>query len=111
MASKGCKVPFRPFAEPQTVRVIPEATGYLIDVNVLKEQEDIENRNLPRRYLVQGSIGIDNNVDSRSESLNNPTPSTLGWYEIGRDRELEQRIMESILGRVTNVEPPKHKRK
>ena len=91
-----------------TVRVVPEATGYLIDVNVLKEQEDIDNP----QFATASSPSQQQDVASDAVSgLAMPDQSTLGWYEIGRDRELEQRIMENILGRITNVEEPKHKRR
>ncbi len=91
-----------------TVRVVPEATGYLIDVNVLKEQEDIDNPQFATASNPSQQQDVSNDTVS---SLPLPVQSTLGWYEIGRDRELEQRIMENILGRITNVEEPKHKRR
>jgi hypothetical protein len=90
------------------VRVVPEATGYLIDVNVLKEQEDIDNP----QFATASNPSQQQDVASDAISgLAMPDQSTLGWYEIGRDRELEQRIMENILGRITDVEEPKHKRR
>jgi hypothetical protein len=90
------------------VRVVPEATGYLIDVNVLKEQEDIDSP----QFATASNPSLQQDVSSDVVSgLLVPTQSTLGWYEIGRDRELEQRIMENILGRITDVEEPKHKRR
>ncbi|MEM8736086.1 MAG: hypothetical protein AAGG44_17790, partial [Planctomycetota bacterium] len=42
----------------------------------------------------------------RNENQARQLPVTLGWLEIGRDRDLERRIMEGILGRITDVEPP-----
>lgn len=103
---------FQTVRRTATVRVIPEVTGYLIDVNVVKEQEDIDKPQFANAGISsQGSVGTDSNVDNQNDFQANPTPSTLGWYEIGRDRELEQRIMENILGRITNVEEPKHRRK
>ncbi len=103
---------FQTVRRTATVRVVPEATGYLIDVVVLKEQEDIDKAQFANAGISsQSSLGMDNNVDNRPNLQFNPTQSTLGWYEIGRDRQLEQRIMENILGRVTNVEEPKHKRR
>ena len=103
---------FQTVRRTATVRVVPEATGYLIDVIVIKEQEDIDRTQFANAGISsQTSLGMDNNVDNRPSTQFNPTQSTLGWYEIGRDRELEQRIMENILGRVSNVEEPKHKRR
>ncbi len=90
-----------------TVRVVPEVTGYMIEVVVLKEQEDIDQS----QFATAGATAQrhDGTVE-RNDTPTRQQPSPLGWYEIGRDRELEQRIMENILGRVTNVEPPKHSR-
>ena len=103
---------FQTVRRTATVRVVPEVTGYLIDVHVIKEQEDIDKPQFANAGISsQGSVGTDSNVDNQNDYQSTPTPSTLGWYEIGRDRELEQRIMENILGRITNVEEPKHKRK
>ncbi|MDX1929865.1 MAG: hypothetical protein SFV81_25280 [Pirellulaceae bacterium] len=90
------------------VRVVPEATGYLIDVNVLKEQEDIDN---PQFATASNPSQQQDVASDAIAGLAMPDQSTLGWYEIGRDRELEQRIMENILGRITDVEEPKHKRR
>lgn len=99
---------FQTVRRTATVRVVPEATGYLIDVSVLKEQEDIDNP----QFATASNPSQQQDVASDAVSgLSLPTQSTLGWYEIGRDRELEQLIMENILGRISNVEEPKHKRR
>jgi hypothetical protein len=97
---------FQTIRRTATVRVIPEESGYAIDVHVLKEQEDVDQS----QFATAGSASQrhDGTV-VRNENQLRQMPVTLGWYEVGRDRELEQRIMADILGRLTNVAPP-HKK-
>ncbi len=89
-----------------TVRLVPEATGYLLDVQVIKEQEDVDQS----QFATSGAATQrqDGSI-IRNENQVRQLPATLGWYEIGRDRDLERRLVESILGRVTNVEQPRRK--
>ena len=86
------------------VNVSNEPTGYQIEVEVLKEQEDVDQS----LFASAGSSSQrhDGTV-VRNDSQVRQTPVTLGWYEIGRDRDLERRIMEGILGRIANVAPPR----
>jgi hypothetical protein len=86
-----------------TVRVIPEVTGYLVDVVVIKEQEDVDQSQFASAGA--SSQRHDGTIIRNNNQLRQ-APVTLGWYEIGRDRQLEQKLIDSILGRVTNVEPP-----
>ncbi len=89
-----------------TVRVIPEVTGYLIDVVVLKEQEDVDQS----QYSNAGASAQRHDGSIvRNDKQVSLLPITLGWYEIGRDRQLEQKLLENILGRITNVEPPRRR--
>lgn len=86
-----------------TVRVIPEASGYLIEVQVTKEQEDVDQS----QFATAGAAAQRHDgTIVRNENQLRQLPVTLGWYEIGRDRELERKIMADVLGRITNVEPP-----
>lgn len=86
------------------IRIVPEATGYLIDVQVMKEQEDVDQS----QFATAGAAAQRHDGSIiRHENQLRQAPITLGWYEIGRDRDLERRILESILGRITNVEPPR----
>ncbi len=97
---------FQTIRRTATVRVINEETGYAIEVQVLKEQEDVDQS----LFATAGAASQrhDGGV-VRNENQLRQVPLTLGWFEIGRDRELEQRIMADILGRLTNVAPP-HKK-
>ena len=95
---------FQTIRRTVTVRVIPEETGYLIDIQALKEQEDVDQS----QYSTAGSSSQRHDGSIvRSENQLRQLPVTLGWFEIGRDLELEQRIMSNILGRVHNVEAPR----
>ncbi len=87
------------------VRIVPEATGYMIDVQVMKEQEDVDQS----QFATAGAAAQrhDGSIIRHVNQLRQ-APITLGWYQIGRDRDLERRILESILGRITNVAQPSH---
>ncbi len=94
---------FQTIRRTAKVRVVAEPTGYQIEVEVLKEQEDVDQS----QFATAGSSAQRHDGSIvRNENQLRQLPLTLGWYEIGRDRELERRIMAGILGRVNNVEPP-----
>jgi hypothetical protein len=83
------------------VRVIPEAEGYLVEVAVYKDLED----------LVQPSESIaDRAVFEYDESFSQVTqpagvsPRSQGWIPIGRDPVLEEKIIAKIAERLEN--PP-----
>ena len=97
---------FQTIRRTATVRVSPEETGYVIDVTVMKEQEDVDQS----QYSTSGSSAQrhDGTIVRTNAELRQ-LPVTLGWYEIGRDRDLETRILANILGRIHNVEPPKRR--
>jgi hypothetical protein len=86
-----------------TVRVINEEGGYTIDIVVMKEQEDVDQAEFSN---VGAAAQTATGAIIRNENQRRQLPLTLGWYEIGRDRELEQRLMANILGRISNVDPP-----
>lgn len=89
-----------------SVRVINEPTGYQISVEVIKEQEDVDQS----QFAAAGAAAQRHDGSIvRNENQLRQLPATLGWFEIGRDRELERRLMAGILGRITNVEPPRSK--
>lgn len=95
---------FQTIRRTATVRVIPEATGYQINVEVIKEQEDVDQS----QFATAGASAQRHDGSIvRNENLIRQLPLTLGWFEIGRDLDLERRIMEGILGRITNVEEPR----
>lgn len=85
-----------------SVRVTPDETGYTIEVNVLKEKEDVDQA---QSSTAGSSAQRHDGTIVRNENQQRTLPETLGWFEIGRDAELEQKIMQGILGRISNVEP------
>jgi hypothetical protein len=84
--------------------VVPEESGYYIEVQVVKEQEDVDQA---QASTAGSSAQRHDGTIVRNENQQRQLPVTLGWFEIGRDTELERRIMSEILGRVSNVQPPK----
>ena len=83
-----------------TVRVIPEATGYSVEILVVKELEDLDRPEFAtigsatRRHdgsLTDGELGTERG------------PVTLGWISLGRDTALEQEMLEQLRARLTNV--------
>lgn len=79
------------------VRVIPASGGFLIDVAVFKELEDVPR---PERATVgQATLRHDNSLDSPTPSVGERLTSA-GWIPVGRDLTLEQQILCQIKGRL-----------
>jgi hypothetical protein len=81
------------------VRVIPAQGGYLIDVAVYKEVEDLEQ---PQHAAV-GRARVrhgDSLAPSQPDALDE---LTLGWIRLGRDVSLEQQILTEIRQRLAEV--------
>lgn len=95
---------FQTIRRTATVRVMPEESGYLIEVQVLKEQEDVDQA---QASTAGSTAQRHDGTIVRNENQQRQLPVTLGWFEIGRDAQLENRIMSGILGRIADVEPPK----
>lgn len=86
------------------ISVMPNGAGFQIGVEVLKDLEDVD-RSL---NAADGSAAIrhDGSVVRTDPTLLGQ-PITLDWIEQERDTELEQRILREIVGRITNVSPPR----
>jgi hypothetical protein len=94
------------------VRVMPEASGYLVDVTVLKELEDV----VRPQHATAGAATFryDTSIDRSTEAepilsrqvgdaprpVSNPA-QTAGWIGIGRDAALEQLMLARIQDRLT----------
>jgi len=79
------------------VRVIPDQGTYLVDVAVFKELEDLKR---PERSTVGGATF---RYDSSLRRLSDPLlgqPVTEGWIPLGRDLQLEQRMLAKIQARL-----------
>ncbi|MEM9827401.1 MAG: hypothetical protein AAF958_12460 [Planctomycetota bacterium] len=76
---------------------VANADGYLIEVVVTKDLEDVLDPDsvsqVPEVSRHDGTlIRIGDRIDD--------SPLTLGWIPLGRDPQLEQRILSQILGRI-----------
>jgi len=99
------------------VQVVPTENGYLVDVTVYKELEDLRR---PEQSSAAGSNfrndeavdrfndqtqGPSTLIDSfpqyaRAQGPIGPQPYTSGWIPMGRDMLLEQKIITKLLARV-----------
>jgi hypothetical protein len=82
-----------------TVRVIPDAAGYIVDVMVEKDLED-----LPRpEQSTAGAATFRNDSSLPSTPVEEVSRTKLAgnWILIGRDPALEQRILGEIQSRLT----------
>lgn len=80
-----------------TVRVVPSEQGYLIDLAVFKELEDLQQP----EYATAGRATF--RYDSSLRRLNEPIggqPLTKGWIPLGRDLLLEQQMLAALQARL-----------
>lgn len=85
---------FSDMMDPSTANV----DGYVIEVVVTKDLEDVDR--------AQGTTGAslaarhDGTIVRRGDRYDN-SPITLGWIPLGRDTQLEQRILNQIVERLS----------
>lgn len=82
-----------------TVRVLPAPGGYLIDVTVDKELEDLDR---PEQSNAGASTLRHDGSVVRVEGQVLGGPQILGWIPLGRDASLEQRILLQLRAKFTN---------
>lgn len=80
-----------------TLRIIPAEGGYLIDVHVLKELEDLDK---PEHATAGGATLRHDGSLVRQEGAAGRYSVTLGWIPLGRDLALEQRILADLQARL-----------
>lgn len=80
-----------------TLRVIPTEGGYLIDVEVQKELEDLDK---PEHATAGGATLRHDGTLVRQEGAAGRYSVTLGWIPLGRDFTLEQRILADLQARL-----------
>jgi hypothetical protein len=83
------------------VRVIPDAAGYLVEVVVEKELED-----LPKpEHATAGAATFrnDGSLPSRRLEQQGRTHTSPRWIALGRDGPLEQRMLAEIHARLSGV--------
>ena len=89
------------------VRVIPSEAGYLIDVQVLKELENVPR---PETGLVSqtnsAALRNDNSLQRVIDPVGGQQP-TLGWIDQGHDVALEQLILAQIQTRLAACAGPR----
>lgn len=86
-----------------TVTVRPQPTGYVVEVIVVKELEDTDRS----QDATEGVVSMqDAGSVYRNPNAETTAPNTLGWIPLGRDRTLEQVILQDIVGRVTKPDAP-----
>ncbi|MCA9219429.1 MAG: hypothetical protein KDA71_03820 [Planctomycetales bacterium] len=86
-----------------SVRVTPDGDGYLIQVIVYKELEDVDR---PERANAGGAIRRHDGTLVQARDRVDNGPITLGWIPQGRDVSLEQRLLADIRNRLTQTQPP-----
>jgi hypothetical protein len=92
---------FQTIRRRAVVRVIPDATGYLVEVIVEKELED-----LPKpEHATAGAATFrnDGSLPSRRLEQIGRTQASPRWIQLGRDPPLEQRILADIHSRLSGV--------
>jgi hypothetical protein len=80
-----------------TVRVMPTEGGYLLDVVVQKELEDLDK---PENATAGGATLRYDGTLVRQQGAPGRFSVNLGWIPIGRDCSLEQRILADISERL-----------
>jgi hypothetical protein len=88
---------FQSIRRRATLRVIPMEGGYLLDVVVQKELEDLDK---PEHATAGGSTLRHDGTIVRQQGPPGRLSVTLGWIPIGRDVTLEQRILADVSARL-----------
>ena len=78
------------------VHVIPAEGGYLVDVQVYKELEDVVRPDMPSAGAAD--LSNDNSLRRNATPVGGQQP-TLGWIPLGRDVALEQEMLGQIQAR------------
>ncbi len=92
---------FQSIRRRATVRVIPDANGYLVEVIVEKELEDLPK---PEKATVgPAAFGSDLSLPSRRLEEITRTHSSPRWIALGRDPALEQRMLADIHARLNGI--------
>jgi hypothetical protein len=92
---------FQSIRRTAVIRVIPDANGYLVEVVVQKE---LENLPQPERSTISAAtLHNDESLPShRITTVSHVATSPL-WISLGRDPALEQRMLADIHARLTGV--------
>lgn len=80
-------------------RVYPTAGGFLVELNVEKELEDLSR---PEFSTVGQSVERHDGTPVRIDKLEKQNTSTLGWIPLDRDCDLEKRILSDLRDRLAH---------
>lgn len=94
---------FQTIRRRAAVRVIPDASGYLVDVTVQKDLEDLPR---PEHSTAGAAVfRFDNSLASPGVGVSR-TRLASTWIELGRDPPLERRILSDLQERLTPQAAP-----
>jgi hypothetical protein len=81
------------------MRIVPVANGYQIQLEVLKELEDVSQ---PEYSTVTSTVRRHDGslVTPRLNDRDYEGPATLGWIALGRDEALEQAMLRNLHARM-----------
>ena len=94
---------FQSIRRQAEVRVLPSQEGYGVNVIVRKELEDVDR---PEMSLVDASALRHDGSLVRPQGSKLGGNTTLGWIPIGRDVDLEQKILADLYARLNHVVAP-----
>jgi hypothetical protein len=94
---------FQSIRRQAVVRVSPAQSGYGVQVVVRKELEDLAR---PELATVGGAVQRYDGTLVRPQDKQMGSDVTLGWIPLGRDVELEQKILADLYARLHQVESP-----
>ena len=94
---------FQSMRRKAEIRVVPDVEGYQVHVLVHKELEDLDR---PEQSSVGKSLRRYDGGLVRPKANPLAGPASLGWIPLGRDVELEQKILKDLRGRFHNVSTP-----
>ena len=85
-------------------RVIPSAGGFLVEVQVEKEQEALDRPE--QATAASAGLRLGETLDRQPAGRLGGGPITLGWIPLGRDVILEQTILIELTRRLSAGQPP-----
>lgn len=83
------------------VKVMPEEGGFLIEVEVHKELEDVPHKAPASRGIAD--LRTNGRLSRDDDEILEDTP-TLAWIPMGRDELLEQRLLQDIRARMLGLQ-------
>jgi hypothetical protein len=92
---------FQTIRRRAVVRVMPDAAGYMVEVIVEKELEDLPTPEMATAGAA--TFRNDSSLPSRRLEEVSRTRSSPRWLQLGRDPALEQRMLADIHARLTGV--------